>query len=105
MKPFASEQYKKRTAQGYSGDECCICGKPTLGQNGAIHVPVNHENSEFVTDAQAETMGDAVSLFPVGPECAKKWSRLFKNTTSSRLRRTRGAVGDLIAYDHQTERR
>lgn len=103
LKPFASEQYRKRTAAGFTGDECCLCGKPTSGLNGAIHVPVNHEVAEFVTDAEAEVLGDAVSLYPIGPECAKKWSREFA-ATSSRLRLSRGAVGDVIAYDHQTTR-
>lgn len=103
MKPFSSPQYKKRTAVGYTGDECCVCGKPTSGLHGAIHVPVNHETGRFVTDAEAEVMGDAVSLYPIGPECAKKWSKEFA-ATSSRLRRTRGAAGDIISYDHQLNR-
>jgi hypothetical protein len=103
LKPFASPRYLKRTRCGSTGDECCVCGKPTSGLNGAIHVPVNHENATFVTDAEAEKLGDAVSLYPIGPECAKKWSKEFA-ATSSRLRRTRGAAGDIISYDHQARR-
>jgi hypothetical protein len=101
MKPFASQQYRKRTANGMSGDECCICGKETSGQNGAIHVPVDHACGEFVTEEQATERGEAISYFPVGPECAKKWSNEFK-CHSVRFRR--GKQG-LIAYDEQTARR
>lgn len=102
MKPFSSPQYRKRTALGTTGDECCLCGKDTSGLEGAIHVPVNHCSGEFVTDAQAEAMGEDVSLYPIGPECAKKWSKIFPATTSSRLRRSHGKI---VAYDHQTARR
>jgi hypothetical protein len=103
LKPFSSETYKRNTRHGEPSEACCLCGKETSGLNGAIHVPINHETGQFVTDAQAETMGDAVSLYPIGPECAKKWSKEFA-ATSSRLRRTRGAAGDIISYDHQLNR-
>ena len=38
LKPFNSPQYRKRTAIGTNGDECCLCGKRTSGIDGAIHV-------------------------------------------------------------------
>ena len=107
LKPFSSPQYRKRVGDVTSGDECCLCGKDTAGQHGAIHVPVNHETGEFVTDAQAEVLGDKCSMYPIGSECAKKWSKAFPATTSSRIRWSRGAkgCGEMIVYDHQTERR
>lgn len=97
MKPFASATYQKNNRN--SGDECCLCGKSTAGLDGAIHVPVNHCRGEFVTDAEAEIMGDDVSLYPIGPECAKRWGKAFPSTTRTRLRR---AGGKLISYDHRT---
>lgn len=60
-----------------------------------MHVPVNHEVGEFVSDEQAKALGDAVSLFPIGPECLKKWRAKFSATTN-RFRRSRG---NLICYD------
>lgn len=101
LKPFDSPQYRKRTLVCSTGDECCICGKSTSGLAGAIHVPVNHERNEFVTDDEAKQLGDKVSYFPVGPECAKKWSKEIV-ATSVGLRLARGVV---VAYDEQTVRR
>lgn len=101
LSPFSSEQYRKRTARGgTTGDECCLCGKDTSGQDGAIHVPVNHERGEFVTEDQIAVLGDAVSYFPIGPECARKWSREFK-CHSVRFRQTKGG---LVCYDAQARR-
>lgn len=97
LHPFASDQYRKRTAHGYTGDECCICGRQTSGLAGAIHVPVDHTRSEFVTDAQADERGEHVSLYPIGPECVKKWRAEFA-ATSSRLRMSRG---EIVSYDHK----
>lgn len=100
LTPFTSKSYRQRTAAGFTGDECCICGKPTSGMDGAIHVPIDHERNEFVTDVQAAERGQAVSLYPIGPECAKKWSKEFA-ATSNRFRRARGK---LVAYDEQASR-
>ncbi len=99
LKPFDSKTYQ-RNAKKCGGDECCLCGKPTAGLAGAIHVPVNHETGQFVTKAQAEAMGDKVSLYPIGPSCVKKWSREF-DAESCRFRRSKGRV---ISYDHQATR-
>lgn len=100
LRPFASEQYRKRTKQGYSGDECCLCGRLTSGIDGAIHVPVNHELNEFVTDDQVKAKPDACSFYPIGPECVKKWQAKFE-ATSVRFRRGKNG---LISYDEQTDR-
>ena len=78
LKPFSSEQYQKRTATGYSGDECCLCGRQTAGLDGAIHVPVDHTQGEFVTaDEMLRLPDDNVSMYPIGPECVKKWRKEF----------------------------
>lgn len=100
LKPFNSKQYRQRTLRGTSGDECCLCGKDTSGQNGAVHVPVDHERGEFVTEEQATARGEAVSYFPIGPECARKWSKEFKCHSV----RVRQGKGGLIAYDEQPAR-
>ena len=100
LKPFSSPTYRKNTAVGVTGDECCLCGRQTAGKQGAIFVPVNHETGEFVTGEQAREMGGAVSLYPIGPECAKRWSREYK-AESCRLRRSRG---ETIVYDRQPTR-
>ena len=97
IRPFASPQWHRRCSGVTQGDECCLCGKHTSGLAGAIHVAVNHEQGEFVTDEQAEALGDAVSLFPIGPECVKLWRREIGGT-SSRLRMTGKGV---VAYDHK----
>lgn len=80
LKPFASEEYRKRTVWGTSGKECCLCGRDTAGSAGALHVPINHEITEFVTDEQTSAMGEAVSYYPIGPECAKRWRKEFAAT-------------------------
>lgn len=99
MKPFDSPQYRKRTRISTHGDECCLCGKHTSGIDGAIHVAVNHERGEFVTDEQAQQMGEACSLYPIGPECVKVWRKEFGGT-SVRLRRASDGHG-AIAYDEK----
>lgn len=73
-RPFCSEQYQRRTAGGASGLECCLCGRET---DGSRLVPVNHETGEFVPDG---TEGDAISGYPIGPECWKKWRRAVAHT-------------------------
>ncbi len=98
LSPFSSDQYRKRTAMG-SHEPCCLCGRETSGLNGAIHVPVDHTRNEFVTAAQEQERGDNVSLFPIGPECVKKWRAEF-DATSSRLRMSRG---EIVSYDHKGE--
>lgn len=99
LKPFSSATYRKNTELSQSEGACCLCGKDTLGVNGAIHVPVNHETGEFMTDAEAAALGDKVSFYPIGPDCAKRWAREFKGTTRTRFRKS---GGKLIAYDHRT---
>lgn len=64
LQPFSSKQYQKRTAVGSSGDECCVCGRDTRGQEGAIHVPINHERCEFVTNEQAKASPEACIQTP-----------------------------------------
>lgn len=78
LKPFG-EQYQKRVRRGVTGDECCLCGRPTAGAEGALHVPVDHTVGEFVTEAQvaSDPAGERISLYPIGPECARKWRREF----------------------------
>lgn len=100
LKPFTSEQYRKRTERGSTGNECCLCGKHTGGVEGAIHVPIDHEAGEFVTEEQATERGEAVGYYPIGPECARKWSKEFK-CHSVRFRTSRGK---LISYDEQPRR-
>lgn len=103
LRPFSSQTYRRNTEAGESTDACCLCGKPTAGQDGAIHVPVNHCTGEFVTDAEIVAMGEEralndVSLYPIGPECAKRWAKGYPETTRNRFRRDHGK---LIAYDHR----
>lgn len=101
LKPFSSETYKRNTKRHEPNEACCLCGKETAGlEGGAVHVPVNHETGEFVTKAEVEALGDKVSLYPIGPDCAKKWAKEF-DAESCRLRRSQGGV---ISYDHQTTR-
>lgn len=99
LKPFDSKTYRKNTLYGTSEGACCLCGRDTAGSDGGIHVPINHETGEFVTDAQAKEMGGAVSLYPIGPECVKRWAKAFPGTTRNRFRRSRG---ELISYDVKT---
>jgi len=103
MRPFDSTTYRKNTTNGIEDDACCLCGKQTSGQNGAIHVPVNHCTGEFVTDAEIAALGprvdDIVSLYPIGPECAKRWGKAYPETMRNRFRRDHGK---LISYDHRT---
>ena len=90
--------YIKRTSHGTTGEECCICGRQTAGLAGAVHVAIDHTCSEFVTDTEALLRGDDCSLFPIGPECVRKWRKAIgADATRSRLRR---AGGEIIAYAH-----
>lgn len=87
--------FQKRTAHGTTGEECCVCGIQTAGLAGVIHVAIDHTTDEFVTDEEAAARGGDVSLYPIGPECVKKWGRATGGT-STRLRRAR--AGEIIAY-------
>jgi len=102
LRPFSSETYRRNTKSGEPNDACCLCGKPTAGQDGAIHVPVNHCTGEFVMDSEIAAMGaqadNDVSLYPIGPECAKRWAKGYPETTRNRFRRSHGK---LIPYDHR----
>lgn len=100
LKPFSSPTYRRNTLHGETGEQCCLCGRDTLGANGAIHVPVNHEAGEFVTKTEVAELGDKLSLYPIGPECAKRWAREF-DAESCRIRTSKGRH---IHYDHQPTR-
>ena len=41
-------------------------------------IPINHETGQFVHEADiTEADEDRISLYPVGPECIKKWRREY----------------------------
>jgi hypothetical protein len=84
LKPFASAEYRKRTAISSTRKECCLCGRQTTEDDGGVlHVPVNHETNEFVTDEEIAELGeDAVSWFPIGPECVKKLQKGTKGMSA-----------------------
>ena len=77
--PFSSAQYEKRTQDGTTGDECCLCGRQTGGLEGAIHVPIDHCCGTFVNQdaVDADPEGLTISYYPIGPECARKWKKEF----------------------------
>lgn len=104
LRPFDSEQYRKRTKIGVTGNECCLCGRDTSGTNGAIHVPVNHETGEFVSDEQSKVKPDACSFYPIGPECVKKWQAQFSAENVATSVRFRQGKAGLVCYDEQTDR-
>lgn len=58
-------------------NDCELCRKP-LAEGRGEWVAIDHENSEFVAGAEAEARGDAVSLFLVGADCARRIKRALK---------------------------
>ena len=58
-------------------DACELCRKP-VSTLSAVMVAIDHEQYEFVTEAEAFARGDSVSLFPVGPDCARRITRALK---------------------------
>ena len=86
LEPFSSPEYQKRTRTGTTGMECCLCGRQvTEGTEGALYVSVNHCDCTFVTDEEAATFTpeeDAISLFPIGPDCAIKYRKAIGGTIS-----------------------
>ncbi|HEY0206501.1 MAG TPA: hypothetical protein VGC15_20405 [Acetobacteraceae bacterium] len=73
--------FRKRMDQSTSGNECCICGRQTEGRT-ALHVAIDHCSYEFVTDAEAAERGEDVSLYPIGPECEKRWRKAIGGTSA-----------------------
>ena len=63
----------RKLESGFHPDGVCeLCQKPLRDE---ILIAIDHEQYEFVTDAEAIERGDAVSLFPVGPDCFRKIRR------------------------------
>jgi len=64
-------RYRIERRAGFWPDGVCeLCQKPIRA--APVMVAIDHCRYEFVTDAEATARGDAVSLFPVGPDCARR---------------------------------
>lgn len=60
----------------YPDDACHLCGK--ILKPGYDFVAINHESGEFVSETEAVKMGDAVSGFPIGADCALRVKRALR---------------------------
>lgn len=63
---------KMQRTNWHPTNACELCQKPLRDPDNSPSVAIDHENYEFVTETEAEERGDAVSLFYVGPDCARK---------------------------------
>jgi len=73
-------EYEQRKGISYI-NACELCRKPIkLDASGDLthFVLIDHEKYEFVTDTEATERGDAVSLFPVGPDCMRRIKHALK---------------------------
>lgn len=61
----------KKLGNFHPDNACELCLK-LIKPGFGVQVAIDHEQYEFVTDAEAEERGDAVSLFTVGADCAKR---------------------------------
>jgi hypothetical protein len=59
---------------GFFPDNACELCMKVLGSTTA-QVAIDHETYEFVTVTEAQERGDAVSLFSVGADCARRIRR------------------------------
>lgn len=74
--PFGPK-YHERVANGYTGDECAICGRRT-GRDPLLAHVVDGGTRFIAADdhSEDETPGD-MYWFPVGSECAKAFPAGF----------------------------
>lgn len=72
-----SMQARHTKLGSFHPDNACELCRKTISGSG-VDVRLDHEQYEFVTEAEAAERGYAVSLFKVGADCAKRIERALK---------------------------